>query len=1153
MQAGTHGSALTLEDMRAAVAAALDEDPAAIGDDDDLLRLGLDSIGVIRLASRWRHAGLPVTAAGLLERRTLAQWWELANGGETSADTAPAAETETGAELPEVDESAPFELTPMQHAYWVGRTDGQVLGGVGAHFYNEFDGHGVDPERLERAVRALIERHGMLRARFDAEGRQRITPHGAWPGLRVHDLRDLAEPELGQRLSSLRESLSHRRLDVHEGHVFDIQLSLLPQGATRVHVAIEMLVSDAHSFRILLADLAHLYGNPDEPLPPLEVSYPAYLAARRQGRDTERERARAYWQSRLAELPGAPELPLALAPEQVTSHRMTRRFTWLAAAERDRLAAMAREHGVTPSVVFLTAFAEVLAAWSAHHHFLLNLPLYDRELLHPDVWGLVGDFTNLLLLQVNAEGELSFAQRARHVQEQLQADVSHAAYSGVEVLRDLNRLTPEGPGGRGFAPVVFTSALSLGELFGQQAREAFGDPGWTMSQTPQVWLDHQVTEREDGLFLNWDAVEELFPEGVLDAMFDAYVELLNGLLTPESWQRAPKPQPQEQLATREALREADRPVSGETLHSRFFARAAEEPQRPALLWGDGATMGYGALAEAALRVAGALRERGVGPGDPIGVSLPKGPEQITAVLGVLAAGATYVPVGVDQPAQRLARIVARAGVRTVLTDPRWRAGTDWPEGVETLSPADAAAGEPLSAPVAVSDTDLAYVIFTSGSTGEPKGVEMPHRGAVNTIDDINERFGVGPEDRSLALSALDFDLSVYDLFGPLSAGGAVVLIDEDDRRSPERWAELAGRHAVTVINCVPTLLDRMLAATTDGEFCPRLRLVLLGGDWVGLDLPGRLAQRRPGCRFVALGGTTETAIHSTICEVVGEVPRQWRSIPYGRPLRNQRFRVVDPRGRDCPDWVPGELWIGGTGVATGYRNDPTLTAERFVHHNNHRWYRTGDLGRYWPDGTLEFLGRADHQVKIRGHRIEPGEIETALKDHPDITDAAVIATGTPTPHLHAAIVTTTPPPTDTLRDFLLTRLPAAMLPEHITPLDTLPLSPNGKIDRTTLTHTLTHHTPTTTHEPPHGDLEHHIATIWTDLLNTPTISRHDSFFTLGGDSLLATQMAERIRRRFGVELSLRQIFTEPDIAGVAALVAQQRDETGGDTIEEGVL
>ncbi|MCZ7437580.1 amino acid adenylation domain-containing protein [Micromonospora sp. WMMC241] len=1102
---------LTLDGMCDDVAELLDE---PVSPDDDLLERGLDSIGLMRLAARWSAAGADLTFGQLIEHRTVRQWHALAHAAGGDATPAPPDDEQ-------VDPTAPFALATMQHAYWVGRAGDQALGGVGAHFYNEFDGRHVDASRLERAVRALVRRHDMLRARFLDDGRQQITPDGGWPGLTVHDLRGLTPADRELRLTELRDTLSHRSLRVDRGEVFDIQLSLLPEGRTRIHVEIEMLVADAHSFRVLLADLAALYDRPDSPLPPIGYSYPRYLAVHTRRREAAREAASAYWRERLPDLPGGPELPVAVAPERVSGHRVTRHHHWLSGADRDRLAARAREHGVTPPMVFLTAFAEVLAAWSSRQRFLLNLPLYDRTPYHPDVPLLSGDFTNLLLLEVDATDEVPFVDRARRLHEQFTRDVAHGAYSGVDVLRDLARHRADRAV---LAPVVFTSALSLGELFGTDVRTCFGDPVWTSSQTPQVWLDNQVTEREGGLYLNWDVVAELFPPGVSEAMFDAYVRLLRALVDGD-WS-ASVGLPAAQRAVRERVNDTAGELPVGLLHEGFFGWAAREPGRTAVC-GDGVSVSYGELAERSLRLAGALVRAGVGVGDAVGVRLPKGVDQIVAVLAVLAAGGVYVPVGVDQPAARRERILSRARAKVLIRD-----------GGE-LGP-DGDGGPALERPVQVDPTSLAYVIFTSGSTGEPKGVEVSHAAAVNTIEAIRRRYDVNADDRVLAVSALDFDLSVFDVFGLLGAGGALVVVTEEQRRDARAWLRLATEHHVTIWQSVPALLDMLLTAAEADGATTHLRLALLGGDWVGLDLAARLTALRPHARLVALGGTTETAIHSTVFEV-GEVPAHWRSIPYGRPLPNQRCRVVDGRGRDCPDWVPGELWIGGAGVAAGYRGDPQRTAERFVTHDGTRWYRTGDLGRYWPDGTLEFLGRTDHQVKIRGHRIELGEIDTALHQHPGVRDAVTVAVGATTRRLAAAVTVHPGHDVDDLRVFLADRMPAYMVPEHVAVLDDLPLSGNGKIDRRALAERLADRADRPTElQPPIGPVETALAAVWAELLDVPTVGRTDSFFALGGDSLLATRLLGRMRAAGLAGGQLRQLFAAPTLSGFAAGLRLER-------------
>ncbi|MGH8079530.1 MAG: AMP-binding protein, partial [Lysobacter sp.] len=884
--------------LRDQLAELLDLPASDIAYDRNLIELGMDSITMMRLAGRWRRQGIAVSFAELAAQPSLAAWQTLI--GRNADDVPPPSPAPEGPTAAEFDELAPFDLALMQHAYWVGRAQGQQLGGVAAHFYNEFDGAGLLPERLQRAVARLIERHPMLRVRVLEDGRQQVLAQGMWPGLRVHDLRAMSAAAAEQALEQTRTSLSHRHLDVNAGEVFDIQLSLLPYalriGGTRLHVNLDMIAADALSLRVLLGDLAHLYAQPDVELAPIGYSYARYIndrdaVLRAPQRVAALSADREYWRERLSQLPAAPQLPAAAHDAVLGATRVLRRHRWLEPQRMRAFEAHARRHSLTPAMALAAVFAEALTAWSAEPRFLLNLPVFDREPLHSDVGSLVGDFTSSLLLAWDGARPGCFAERATALQERFHADVRHIGCSGVEVLRELSRSRGE----QVLAPVVYTSALGLGELFPAQVKREFGQAAWIISQGPQVWLDAQVTELDDGLLVNIDAREDAFAPGVLDAMFEAYSGLLDRLIDDErAWREPPQALlPAAQAAVRAAANDSAAPRSRRRLHDGFFECAQREPERLALLWGEDGAMCYDELRERALALAGWLQSQGVNAGDAVAIHLPKGPEQAIAALGVLAAGAVYLPIGIDQPALRRQRICDAAKVVCTI------------DAMPTFDP-----GIALTQPVAGVDTDLAYVLYTSGSTGEPKGVEVEHGAAMNTIDDLNRRLGLDADDRTLALSALEFDLSVYDLFAPLSVGGAVICIGESERRDAAVWVALAQRHRGTILNCVPALLDMTLTAAADSEPASALRAVLLGGDWVALDLPGRLKRWSPGCRFIALGGTTETAIHSTFCEV-DEVPAHWKSIPYATPLGNVRLRVVDALGRDCPDYVEGELWIGG--------------------------------------------------------------------------------------------------------------------------------------------------------------------------------------------------------------------------------------------------
>ncbi|MEU3183953.1 amino acid adenylation domain-containing protein [Streptomyces sp. NPDC006923] len=1117
--------------MREAVARALDMTPQEVDGDRDLFELGLDSLTLMALVGDWRRGGNAVTFQDLTRDPTLDAWTRLLTE-KARCDTPPAgqlaARTPPGGER--AAEAGTFPLATMQHAYWIGRQDGQPLGGVAAHFYVELDGDGVDPGRLDNALKALVDRHGMLRAVFDDEGRQSFG--AASTGLTLHDLRQLTADEAGSELERLREHHTHARADIAAGQVFQAALCLLPGGGTRLQLDLDMMAGDALSLRVLLSDLRRFYESPDDAPPGLTLDYRQYLVEHERRRSPEREQHAAWWRERLAELPRAPRLPTTvdpLTPVQADDKTLThsrRLHHWLGPEAKAALLGAARRHGITPAAALATAFAEVIAAWSGSPRFLLNLPVFDREMFTPEVARLVGDFSSSVLLDADMSAPLPFACQARQVQERLQTGISHGAYSGVEVLRDLARVegTPV------LAPVVYTSAIGLGEIFEQDVQKSFGRPVWIISQGPQVFLDAQVTELDGGLLLNWDVRDGLFEPGVPEAAFEAYRRLITGLVTDAAaWARPVGALLDPGVPARRAVAALPpTPLPDRALHTRFFRLAEAEPRRTAVVRENGDTRTYGQLARAARRVAAHLRRHGVREGDVVTVTLPKGADQITAVLGVLAAGAAYAPVGVEQPAVRRARIHAVASPSAVLTDRAHAHLCADASPTPVLLLEDALTEEP--GPVARPDPALpAYVLFTSGSTGLPKGVEVPHRAVVNTIEALEDQLGLGPGDRTLAISALDFDLATWDIFTPLSLGGQVVAVGQEHRRDAHHWARLVRAHRVTLIQCVPALLDLLMAAAEDTGLGDSPRMVLLGGDWIGLDQPGRLRALVPGCRFVALGGMTEAAVHSTVFEVAEPDPA-WKSVPYGVPLRNTRARVVDGRGRDCPDLVTGELWVGGRGVATGYRSDPERTAERFVEYDGERWYRSGDLARYRPDGVLEFLGRADHQVKLGGHRVELGEVEAALEADPAVRHAVATVLETPVRRLAAAVSARGPAPqADELRARVAERLPAPMVPERILVLDDLPLTANGKFDRTAVRRALTDAAgeETVPTSAPAGPVETAVASAWAALLGVSDIGRDSSFFRLGGDSLIATRLIGRLHAAGYPGARVAALFTHP--------------------------
>ncbi len=590
----------------------------------------------------------------------------------------------------------------------------------------------------------------------------------------------------------------------------------------------------------------------------------------------------------------------------------------------------------------------------------------------------------------------------------------------------------------------------------------------------------------------------------------------------------------------------------------FLASVVAHPHAVALIVGD-QQLTYTELHERAIRLAQRLQALGVQSGELVGLCTHRSVDMVVGALGILMAGGAYVPLDPAHPLERLRFMLNDARVKVLVSQRelfhRLSDKSRLIVCVDELSNDGATGGCLTEYPPQTDSSQLAYVIYTSGSTGRPKGVMITHRGAVNTIVDINERFQIGCDDRVLALSSLCFDLSVYDLFGLLAVGGAIVIPDPDRHFEPVHWSELIERHKITVWNSVPAFME-ILVTQADGHGrydYDSLRTVMLSGDWIPISLPDRIRAMASHARVISLGGATEVSIWS-IYYPIDAVDAAWKSIPYGRALTNQTMYVLDEQLQRCEVGVTGELYIGGEGLAIGYWNRADLNAEKFVADPystlpGARLYKTGDLGRYFADGDIEFLGRIDHQVKIRGFRVELGEIESALVRHPRVAEAAVVARhgASGTKSLLAFVVLKPRAVLDEpeLASFLRKGLPDYMVPAKFVRLDRMPLNVNGKVDRGALLESSSRaaasatekaRTLTNDYIPPRDEIEVQLATMWEQELDVQQVGIRDTFLDLGGDSLSAVSIFARIEREFRRSLPPAALLERPTVEKLAELL-----------------
>ncbi|MBV8632508.1 MAG: amino acid adenylation domain-containing protein [Silvibacterium sp.] len=1057
---------------------------------------------------------------------------------------------------------ASFPLDDLQLAYWIGRRGVLEWGNVPTHFYIEFDGR-VDPVRLETATRQALINQPMMRARFLDSAEQTILQDVPAFQLCIDDLTELTQAAAEQRLRATRDRMSHSTpIGDQTSPPFEILLSRLPGGQTRLHVNVDMLVFDLMSVRLLLDELGTVYdGRAVAPLAS-DFDFRKYIELERAAESDEPfKRSMRYWLGRSADLPPSPQLPLSLLPASQATRMpsMTPRRYRLSAIKWANLRERCAARGLTPSCVLGQAYAEVLERWSATSRMTLNLTQIRRSQHHASVKQMIGEFTNTILLGLDLSRGTTFVDRAMDFTERLWTDIAHSDVSGIRVLHEMSKAA----GHPVMMPVVFTCALEDMRTPSQWA----GNISYVICETSQVALDNMTITDGDALIILWNSIDEFFAPKIVEDMFEAYCRLLEQLAEGERVWEAPRPVqlPKRFQEQRRRINSAtgSEPNQGELLHTLARTHLGEWADRPAVI-AEQLTLSYGELFGAAAKLGGLLRGKGQVPERLVAIVMDKGWEQILSALAILEAGAAYLPIDASWPAERVHWLLENANVSLVLTQPGIDRRLGWPDRIERIvvdrSILEGARGYKPLTPLQ-SPSDLAYVIYTSGSTGRPKGVMIEHRSAVNTVIDINQRFEIGPNDRALALSNMSFDLSVYDVFGLLAVGGALVIPEPDAARDPKRWTEAIRSHKVTVWNSVPQLMQMFVEYHRGQQIksmTPSIRVVFLSGDWIPISLLSSLE----GVQTISLGGATEASIWSIFYRI-DRVDPAWRSVPYGYPLRNQSWFVLDDALDEKPDWAAGKLYIGGVGLARGYWRDEEKTRSSFIVHptTGERLYRTGDLGRYTADGTIEFLGRIDAQIKLHGYRVELGEIEYCACLHPAVGQCCVVVHDVKSKHQlaptqkrnvehrflvgYVAPKPSTEPTEQSILSHLRTRLPEYMVPARIVLVGSLPLTANGKVDRGALPPIGKETTGASKFEGPNTPTEQVVTEVWSRILSCSAerIPSDANFFDLGGNSMMIVSVSNELAQELGCDVPLPQLFQRTTVRSLAAYLDDRRQSS----------
>ncbi len=1009
----------------------------------------------------------------------------------------------------------------------------------------------LDVEALVAALSGVLARHEVLRTRLvaDVDGvvHQVIDPPRPIP-LSATDVSRYADPVAATR--ELVEAEVTAPFDLAAGPLVRATLIRVTPEEHVLTLAIHHVAFDEWSVRIFRRELTALYeafraGEPD-PLPPLPVQYADFAVWQREWLtgDVLAEHL-VYWRRQLADLPALELATDRPRPAVRSTEGAVTEFT-VPAHTADALRALSRKSGTTMSMTLLAAF-DVLLGWYADtDDVVVGTPVANRN--RAETEDLIGFFVNTLVLRTDLSGDPSFKELLARVRRVALAAYAHQDLPFEHLVDDL--VVERDRSRTALFQAFFNYTPDEGaHRTGEEARDDTGTDGSVMAAPATTSVNFDLSlmlgDRDGGLAGAIEYSTALFDVETMRRMAQHLVAVLEAVAE-DAGRRVSEVSVLTGAERRRVVEEWNgsvEPLPGAGgVHELIAGRAVAGPDAVAVV-SDGVVLTYGGLMVRANRLAHHLRGLGVGAESVVGLCLPRGVDMVVAMVAVWQAGAAYLPLDPEYPVERLEFMLAESGARVVVGRTSSAEAAEVAGGLPVESVVwldDPAVTEGLSSTAletAVQPDQLAYVIYTSGSTGRPKGVQVAHRGVTGMVTALSPVLGAGPGVRMLQFASFSFDAAVLDVAVTLASGGALVVASSAERTAPEMLTSMIGGQAVGAASVVPSLLGVL-----NPDEVPGIQTLLLGAERLTQPVAQAWAQNRT---LVNTYGPTEATVMVTTGTVSPDVAV---APPIGAPVANARLYVLDARLNPVPVGVAGEVFIAGPQVARGYRAQPVLTAERFLPDpftaDGTRMYRSGDRARWLADGTLDFIGRADDQVKVRGFRIEPGEIEAVLAAHPQVRTAVVTAFGdTEDRKLVAYLV-----PEDTaqgipavsdLRDHVQRSLPAFMVPAAFIELATLPLTPNGKLDRSALPEPEGARPQLDGFEAPSGDAEEVLAGLWAQLLGVDRVGATDNFFELGGHSLLATQVVSRIRELFELDIPLAALFDQPTVRGLAAVVEER--------------
>ncbi|WP_174171043.1 non-ribosomal peptide synthetase [Pseudoalteromonas sp. JC28] len=1012
----------------------------------------------------------------------------------------------------------------------------------------------IDLHAIERAFVEVIQRHEVLRTTYhELDGQVTLQVHDieSFP-IKQTSIEHLSAELVNKKLTELLSLEASRSFDLENDLMIRCHLIKLSNNKYVVGVNMHHIASDGWSLGILINEFVECYSavleHRDVSLPELPIQYSDFAVWQKaQLRGTLLDQLGSYWKTQLADIPMAHSLPLDKPRPQRPDNQGTTFSIQLPASQSKALKTFCVEQNASLFAGVHALFAALMSRYSNENDVVIGTPVAGRD--NAELARLIGLFVNTLVLRTINPAKLSLVKALEVSRNTIFEAFEHQAIPFENLVEILN--IERSPA---YHP-IFQVMLAMQN----NDQEALKLPNLALSNVEQpittTKFDLTVHVREVGeqIEFTWEYATALFNDDTIKVMAGHFNQLITQavanpnasldtmpLLTASEYETVVNKWNATSVAYLEDL----------CMHELFIQQALKTPAAIALVDSQG-EMTYFDLLRHALLVASKLSGQ-ITVEELVAVRAEKGRAQVIATLAILIAGGAYLPLETSWPVERCRDILVQAQVKVCLVDSQQQLLSSEEYQYIDLSRIDntgistkevIAYFENYRAPQQINQ--LAYVIFTSGSTGVPKGVAIEHQAVVNTLLDINSKYEVTHKDKVLCVSALSFDLSVYDIFGMLAVGGVLVFPAPELAKDPHHWLDMLEKHEITVWNTVPLsmgLITELLEADNRQDIAP-LRIVLMSGDWIPTSLPKRIWRRFRNAKLFSLGGATEGSIWSIHYPITEDLSDR-RSVPYGKPLGNQAFYILNSQLQHCPTGVTGELFIGGKGVAREYYNASEITEKHFLYHPElqQKIYRTGDLGRYLPDGNIEFVGRLDNQLKVRGFRVEIGDIESQLLAHPKVEGAHVVAVPDKSKNIQlvAYVVMTEEWKPSRIREYLFGTLPDYMVPSAIMLLPSFPLTANGKLDRKALPEP-DFSQALAEYEAPKNKIEALLCELFAECLGLEKVGRKDNFFSLGGHSVLGMELISKAKRK-GIIIEARHLFSVNTLAELADVVSVNEGE-----------